>query len=226
MIQWGYALFLLLILCLVERGKNLLISTTYLGPASYFAEIALADEIRVEAYETYPKQTYRNRCRIVTANGLLSLTIPVVKVNGNHTLLKDIEISYNTKWQQLHWRAITAAYRHSPYFMFYEDALKPFYHKHYQSLLEFNQELTKTIMSLTGIHKELQFTTEFEKEVSEGFYDLRNAFSPKIPKEGKFPAYIQVFEERHGFQQDLSILDVLLNLGPESAAYLESIILQ
>ena len=207
----------------MKAVKKILLSTTYLGAASYFAEIATADGIGVEAFETYPKQTYRNRCRIVTANGLLSLTIPVVKVNGNHTLLKDIEISYHTKWQQLHWRAITAAYRHSPYFMFYEDALKPFYERRYQSLLEFNQELSKTVLNLAGINKALTLTEAYEKSVSKEITDLRNAFSPKMPFEKKLPTYIQVFEERNGFQQDLSIVDVLLNLGPETAAYLKSI---
>lgn len=203
--------------------KKILISTSYLGPVTYFAELATADEIIMEAYETYPKQTYRNRCRIITANGLLNLTIPVVKVHGNHTKIKDVKISFDTKWQQLHWRAITSAYRHSPFFMFYEDALAPFYQNKFDTLLQFNLELTNTVLKLAGFQKEIKFSNDFVKETPSEVTDLRNAFSPKTPVVEKLPAYIQVFEERHGFQHDLSIMDLLLNLGPETKTYLQKI---
>jgi hypothetical protein len=204
----------------MDTADAILISTAYLGPASYFARIAKADRIFIETKEHYIKQTYRNRCRIMTANGVLNLTIPVTKIDGNHTSIRNIEIAYHEKWQQLHWRAITAAYQHSPYFMFYEDALKPYYTKQFKSLLAFNLELTKTILDLTGIEKEINLTNDYYKVLPEGTTDLRDAFSPKVPLQKELPPYIQVFAERHEFQQDLSILDVLLNLGPQTSSYL------
>ncbi|MCB2220121.1 MAG: WbqC family protein [Bacteroidetes bacterium] len=204
----------------MDTADAILFSCAYLGPASYFACLARAEHVLIESKEHYIKQTYRNRCRIMTANGVLNLTIPVIKVNGNHTSIRNIEISYHEKWQQLHWRAITAAYQHSPYFMFYEDALKPFYTNHFKSLLAFNLELTKTILDLIGIEKEIKLTNDYYKNVPDGIKDLRDAFSPKVPLQKELPPYIQVFAERHEFQQDLSILDVLLNLGPETSSYL------
>ena len=104
----------------------LLIATSYLPPALYMAETAKADEIIIEAFETYTKQTCRNHCLIYGPNGRQTLSIPVIKVNGNHTITKDIRISTHQPWQKIHWRSIKTAYSNSPFFLFYQDYLSPF----------------------------------------------------------------------------------------------------
>lgn len=198
----------------------IVLSTAYLGPVGYFARLVQADEVIIEHKEHYIKQTWRNRCRIMTANGPLNLIIPVVKINGHHTKTGDVEISYTEKWQQLHWRAILAAYTHSPYFLFYRDALEPFYTKRFEKLFDFNQQLLFTIFKLIGVDKKIRITSEFRKEWPDGYIDLRNAFKPGVTTGTHNPPYMQVFEARHGFVPDLSILDLLLNLGPDTKVYL------
>ncbi len=205
----------------MNKQKAIVVSSTYLGPVSYFASLYGAKQIFIEAEEHYIKQTWRNRCRIATANGTLDLTIPVIKVNGNHTRMRDIEIAYSENWQRLHWRAIVSAYRHSPFFLFFEDHLRRFYTEKFTHLLNFNTQLTHTILQLAGISRDIQITDQFQTHLHDGKVDLRDAFSPKRSNPKQFPSYIQVFRERHSFIPDLSILDLLLNMGPETKAYLD-----
>ena len=200
-----------------------MLSTAYLGPVSYFAAISNANNIYIEAEEHYIKQTWRNRCRIMTANGPLNLTIPVIKVHGNHTKVKDIAIDYSENWQKIHWRAIMSAYQHSPYFQYYKDELTFFYTNKISHLLDFNLQLTKTIFTLVGINKDLYLSQTYQKVLSVDLLDFRNTFSPKKNNQMKFPPYIHVFRERHGFVPNLSILDLLLNMGPDTKSYLEKI---
>ena len=207
----------------MQSTHTLLLSTACFGPASYFAAIAGAGEVLIEANETYPKQTWRNRYRIATANGLLDLTVPVVKVNGNHTKISEILISEHEDWQKLHWRAIESAYKHAPFFMYYEDAIKPFYEEKQSGLLEFNLAVTKTILKLIGFSVEQKLTESYDHKPGGNITDLRTTFSPKKEPAINFPRYLQVFEERHEFQPNLSILDLLFNLGPETGQYLREV---
>ncbi len=194
-----------------------LLPTAYLPPIQWFVYFIAAERVFIEQHETYPKQTYRNRCEIATANGRLALTIPVIKVNGNHTKTKDIAISDHQNWQVLHWRALTAAYANSPYYMYYQDDLEPLYTMKFENLLDFNLVLNKKVMMLTGIEKEIELTSTYEFNPP-GVLDLRSEISPKITFD-KFPLpeYYQVFKERNGFIPGLSIIDLLFNMGPESA---------
>ncbi|MEZ5196167.1 MAG: WbqC family protein [Bacteroidales bacterium] len=203
--------------------KKILLSIAYLGPVEYFASIAKADEVIVEKQEHYIKQTYRNRCLIATTNGMQALTIPVVKVNGNRTQVKDIQIAYFEKWQMNHWRTIESAYSHAPYFLFYQDAIFPFYQKKFKFLFDFNHELLDLILDFIRIVIPISFTDKYQLPVNDGVLDLRNAFSPKKKTGLSFPRYIQVFEEKYGFLENLSILDLLFNEGPGAMAYLLSL---
>ena len=133
--------------------NNILLSTAYLGPIEYFASMSNAKEVTIEKQEHYIKQTYRNRCLIATANGIQSLTIPVIKVNGNRTKIKDIQIAYSEKWQLLHWRAIVSAYNHSPYFLYNKDILEPFYFKEFKFLFDFNFQLLEELLGVLEIDK-------------------------------------------------------------------------
>jgi len=206
----------------MNNRLKILLSTTYLGPIEYYVQFLRADRIIIEQEEHYSKQTYRNRCQILTANGVLSLVIPVIKVYGNHTKIKDIEISYTEKWQQNHWRAIETAYSNSPYFLYYQDELFTFYQEKFKTLLEFNNQLTELILNLIEVDKKIEFTDQYIADHNE-LNDLRNVYSPKKKSLIICPTYIQVFNDRFGFVPNLSIVDLLFNLGPESKSYLEKI---
>lgn len=198
----------------------MLLPLAYLPPVQYFAILVAADEVWIEQHETYPKQTFRNRCEIYSANGKLPLSIPVEKINGNHTMTRDIRISDHQNWQAAHWRAIRSAYANSPFFLYYQDEILPFYQKKFTGLLEFNLEILQKIMELTGTGKRLKLTQKFEKH-PEGILDFRREITPK---KGftffQLDSYYQTFEEKHGFIPGLSVIDLLFNLGEESLDYI------
>jgi len=206
------------------ENSSLILPTAYCGPAEYFALLAQwpREVCLIESMETYPKQTWRNRCTILTSQGLLNLSIPTKKPNGNHTVVQEVEIDNDSRWYQAHWRALTAAYNASPFFMYYQDELAPFYDGSYTGLLDFNMGLTTLLIKLLGIKVRLELTGTFTIPTSED--DFRYRLSPKKPPlYNHFPPYIQVFSETQKFQPNLSILDVLFNLGPDSGSYLRSI---
>jgi hypothetical protein len=207
----------------MNSSKSIILSTTYLGPIEYFAKVALNDDIILDPYENYIKQTYRNRCLIATANGKFPLIIPVNRPNGNHTKVKDVQISYFEKWQQLHWRTLNTAYSHSPFFLFYQDVFKPFYHKQYKYLVDFNEALFQTVLDLLKLKPQHSFSDKYIETIDLNSTDYRNSFSPKKKSETIFPNYIQVFEEKHGFIPNLSIIDLLFNEGPASIEYLRNL---
>jgi hypothetical protein len=207
----------------LSADDSIILSSFYLPPIVYFARIANAPSFKVDLYENYIKQTYRNRCHIYTANGLLALSIPVHKTNGNHTMVKDIQISYLDNWQVNHWRAIESAYNKSPFFLYYKDDLKRIYSNTYKYLWEFNKVLTDFLLKKLKLKKENTFTDDFVWP-SDGEEDLRYSIHPKIEQNDIiFPKYYQVFEPKFSFIPNLSIIDLLFNEGPESLSYLQQI---
>ncbi len=202
------------------KGTRVLISTAYLPPVHYFAIMAKADEVLIEQHETYPRQTYRNRCEIYSANGKIPLIIPVHKPGGNHTMTKDVLVSNHEKWQLLHWRAIKTAYANSPFFLYYKDELEHFFTENVNSLMDFNLRLTQEILDLIGLKVKISYTCEFVMK-PENALDYRWIITPKKPF-NEFPAkeYYQSFNEKHGFIPNLSIIDLLFNLGTEAEEYL------
>ncbi len=204
--------------------KNALFSTAYLPSIEYFVYILLSEKVSIEAHETYPKQTYRNRCYIYGSNGVESLHIPVIKPYGKSSKTKDVLISYDQKWQRNHRRAIHTAYRNSPFFIYYHDFLEPFYQKKIDRLIDYNFLLLNALFSEIGIEKNICFTNGFEKKITCGT-DFRTIISPKFKNRGQFRPlklshYDQVFEHKYGFAPNLSIIDLLFNKGPDTKEYL------
>lgn len=198
-----------------------LFSTAYFPCISYMARFLEDPSPVVEVYDTYHKQTYRNRCRVMTANGVESLSVPVVKVNGNHTMTKDVVISYKEHWQQVHRRCLESAYKASPYFDYYYDYLRPIFETRFERLIDMNDATLKTVLKILKTNKEIVHTTDYIHETEN---DFREAFSPKIiPESSVFPKYYQVFSAKFPFEPDLSILDLLFNEGPEALASIPSI---
>ncbi len=204
---------------MIEKGAVL--PLFYLPPVAWFSAFnANKPDIFIEAEEHFPKQTYRNRANIYSPDGVLSLVVPVVKGSKVHTKTKDVKISYDFRWQRLHWMSLEACYRRSAYFEYYEDALAPFYQKHYQYLFDFNEELLQLIIKSIKIAAPTQRTETYELTYGVEVLDLRHSFSSKKEYEGEQKLYFQVFEERHGFIKNLSILDLLFSQGPRTIDYL------
>jgi len=180
-----------------------LFPTAYLPPITYIAECLRSEEIVIEIFETYKKQTIRNHCNIYGPNGRQKLSIPVIKVNGNHTLTKDIRILYSQNWQSIHWRSIETAYNNSPFFLYYRDYFEPFYLKKFDFLIDFNTKLLEVIFIILRIEKEISFTDHFENRLND-HHDFILA------------QYNQVFSPKSGFLSNLSIIDLIFNMGPDA----------
>jgi hypothetical protein len=207
----------------MHKESTILLSTAYLPPIEYMALFIKYENVIIEKNETYPKQTYRNRCKIMSANGILKLPIPVNKPHGNNTKISEITISNTDLWSINHWRAINSAYSGSPFFLYYKDDLIKFYSGKYHNLLEFNTELINVLLSLIGVVCNLSYSKSFQlpNTISN---DFRFSISPKKENNSYFfKKYVQVFSNKYEFIPNLSIIDLLFNLGPETKDYLENI---
>lgn len=203
--------------------NQMLLSTAYLPPIEYFYYLVKSTPIFIEAYETYPKQTYRNRCNIFAPNGMQVLTIPVTKTNGNHTLTKNIKISSHTNWRLHHWKSLQTAYNTSAFFMFYKDELWKTMQYETSNLLDFNMHLLRFLMDEIGIKTSIRLTKDYHKEKND-LLDLRTSINPKHAKLSiNPPPYFQVHQDKFGFMANLSILDLLFSEGPNTLSYLQSI---
>lgn len=208
-----------------ELYKSPILSTAYFPPVEYMAHFVINDSVTIETKETYPKQTYRNRCRIMTANGCLDLTVPVLKPSGNSSKTDEIEILYQERWNTNHWRAILSAYSNSPFFLYYQDELESFFGTTTKNLVEHNNAILMKLLEILEIDCVVNFTEEFIP-LDQYSKDFRFSISPKAKSHStKYSEYIQVFSERLTFSPNLSILDLIFNMGPESKSYLKSVAL-
>ena len=186
----------------------------------WYQKLNRYDECLIERHESFIKQTYRNRMIIPTTNGPLSLTIPT-----NHDTsmaMKDIRISDHANWRHVHWNALLSAYGESPFFEYYQDDIRPFYEKKYEFLFDFNMEITEKMIELLDIRPKISVTDEYYPKKSEAF-DFRDAIRPKKPlPDPEFvpERYYQVYEQKHGFLPNMSILDLLFNEGNEAIFHL------
>jgi hypothetical protein len=202
-------------------GKTVLLSTAYLAPIEYYLQMTNHPQVIIEKYCNYTKQTYRNRCIIASANGLQTLSIPIVKPDSPKCFTKDIRIAEHGNWRHLHWNAIVSAYNSTPFFEYYADNFQPFYEKQQSFLFDFNEELRELICQLLDIALTLSYSSEYISRTNAGELDLREAIHPK--KEAftqDLKPYYQVFETKYGFQPNLSIIDLLFNMGPEAILFL------
>ncbi len=195
------------------HDSDLIVSSAYLAPVTQFACMVAGKNTIIECFDNYEKQSYRNRCSILTANGVQDLTIPVEKTSK--TLMKDVRISMHDDWQIKHWRAIESAYNSSPFFEYYADDFKPFYEKKWSFLFDFNQEIQQTALQLLDTDITIKHTINYQT-FTENLVDLRQQVHPKKKLDFNFKKYYQVFDLKFGFTPNLSIIDLLFNMGPES----------
>lgn len=201
---------------------ELLIHPTYFPSIATFAML-VQHEVVWEAHDNFQKQTYRNRCYICTDKGKHMLNIPIQHVGGEEGRQKyvDVRMDNSYGWKKIHWRTLETAYRTSPFFEFFEDDIKPLFEGKEESLFDFNMKTIEIIGGCLGIEIPKEKTTTYELQPSE-VRDLRFLVNAKNEKDFGLELYPQVFEERHGFIANLSILDLLFNEGTQTLDYLKS----
>jgi hypothetical protein len=205
---------------------NSILSISYLGPVQYYSKFILCEKVLIEKEEHYCKQSYRNRCIILAANGLQTLVIPVLKDSGKKIKTKDIKIDNHFEWQKNHWRSIESAYNASPYFEFYKDDLAPFFNKKYNYLFDFDLELLNTMLELIKMNKNYILTGQYYNGGNNKYNDYREAIHPKKRMQRpdiyfKPKPYYQIFSERFAFKPNLSIIDLLFMEGPDTKSIIE-----
>ena len=197
-------------------GNSAYLSTAYLGPVQQYVKMAQYGAIYMEREENYIKQTYRNRCVLAAANGPLTLSVPIVKPDELKCPTKDIRISDHGNWRHLHWNALVSAYNMSPFFEYYADDFAPFYERRFTFLFDFNEALRQLICGLIDLQPQVHYTDCYQPVVN---HDFREPIRPRRPKPDMAfqpVPYYQVFQEKFGFLPNLSIVDLLFNMGPES----------
>jgi len=200
-----------------------LLSSTYFGPVQWYQKLNRYDTCLIEQHDHFVKQTYRNRCVIAATNGLQTLSIPVEKFEGAKCEMRDVRISDHANWRHQHWYALQSAYGESPFFEYYEDDIRPFFERKWVFLYDFNWEITLKMCELIDIMPWMRRTDSYELEPSEGVIDFRETIRPKHPgrdDEFKPRTYYQVYQQKYGFQPNLSVLDLLFNQGNESVLFL------
>lgn len=219
----------------MEPGnKRVLLSSAYLAPVQYFTKLVDYDEVWIELSEHFLKQSYRNRCIILTANGPQGLSVPVADGSNSKRIIRDVAISYDHPWQKLHWKAIVSAYNNAPFFEYYADSFSPFYHeKKWQFLTDFNRDIQSVVLEELNLKSDIRVTETFlpPTGIPAGTDDFRHSIHPKTNRQtidDRFvPAvYMQVFQEKFGFAPNLSILDLLFNEGPMAVDILKSSIVK
>ena len=206
-----------------------LLSTTYFGPVQWYQKLYRHEGVQIEQWESFLKQTYRNRCLIATTQGIQALTVPVER--GTSQQIRDIRISDHGNWRHLHWNALMSAYGESPFFEYYQDDIRLFFEGRWAYLFDFNEAIREKMCELLDIQPKVTFSSTYHHPADISLTshllpltsDYREAINPKHPQpdpEFEPKPYYQVYQQKHGFLPNLSILDLLFNMGPESIFYL------
>ncbi|MGN7821154.1 WbqC family protein [Chitinophaga sp. 22536] len=202
---------------MTENAKSgaLLIESQYFPPISFYKTLINHDILQIEKYEHYQKLSYRNRCYLAGPNGRMILSVPLTRGKNQRTLMKDVRISNEERWQSLHWKTLVSAYRRSPWFEYYEEDMQGLFEKQFSFLLDWNMACFEWVNNKLGLSPVIQFTDSYQKVVP-GVTDARDRILPNAPTPEDAPQYTQVFQERVGFLPDLSILDLLFCEGKQS----------
>jgi len=203
-------------------NKQVVLSSHYFPCIAYFKLMLKHKYVVLDLGEYFIKQSYRNRCVIYTSNGCLALSVPVIR--KNKTAVKEVVLDTSIDWKKSHWRAISSAYNSSPFFEFYKEDLKRVFFENHKTLPELNIVLLNHICQEIGLTTNI-VTSKRYVELSNLKVDCRNSLNAKkdFTEAINYPRYIQIFEEKHGYISNLSILDLLFHEGPETLNYLKAL---
>jgi WbqC-like protein family len=206
-----------------KKNSTAILSTAYLAPIQYYSKLLNYSSCIIEHHEHFTKQTFRSRCDIYSPNGIKTLSVPLVKRNHRQAV-KDLKISYDYDWQKLHWRTLESSYRRSPFFEYFEDDLQLYFHdKKFNFLTDLNEALQQEILQLLKLKANYSFSTEYKDTFADAD-DYRTIIEPKANKNADAlfepKIYSQVFETKHGFIPNLSILDLLFNQGSRAKEFI------
>ncbi len=204
---------------------SILLEIQYLAPVQYYTKLLKYPKITIEQHENYRKGSFRNRCCIATANGVLPLSIPLQKGKNQQTNIREIKIDNTNNWQLMHWRSICTAYGKSPFFEYYQDELFPIYENKKDFLFDFCLEAQAIVLEILQFSPAIKLSELYQKEVDISTLDFRNKLLPKNYQNTEDPhfkeiPYLQVFGDRLGFLPNLSILDLLFCTGTEALSYI------
>lgn len=204
---------------------NTILHPTYFPNVAHFVSMVHADTLLFEVQDNYQKQTYRNRAYVYGANGKLALNVPIKHSHKNRQLYKDVKIVNESPWQVQQWKSLQSAYRTSPFFEYYEDEIAPLFHTKQNYILDFNFKCLEVIFECLQLELNYTTTSEYQSNPS-NCIDNRHLVNARKEKEYPFEPYTQVFANKHGYINNLSILDLLFNKGTNAVTYLNSQSLQ
>jgi hypothetical protein len=194
----------------------MLIELHYLPSVPYFSQFLQSGTLILETCEHYQKNSFRNKTQIATAQGRVTLSIPLQKGKNQQQSIKEVRISYSENWQKQHWETIRSSYNRSPFFEHYEAHFHRFYHQEFEYLFDYNKELLDLLLKLWKITDKVALAETKEYfNITDGIGDMRNKLNPKTTPEITQARYPQIFEERTGFLSNLSTIDLLFCLGPK-----------
>ena len=210
--------------------KKAIVESQYCGSILYYHLLSTFDEVVIDGSENFIKGSYRNRCYILGANGRLRLSIPLAKGKDQKRAMKDVLISNDYRWQQIHWQSLCSAYRTSSYFEYYEHEFEEIYTKKFDRLFDFNKILDGKIRAILKLDYLVSETEDYQKDdawYKEDIVVYRNQLDPRKPfvsgnNQFSFEKYYQVFSNKLPFEANLSILDLIFNLGPTAREYLDN----
>ena len=190
-------------------NKKIILPSSYFAPIAYYSILLKNSNFVIDIHEKYVKQSIRNRCTIFSTNGSLNLSVPKIRKNSSKSIIKDIKISYAEPWQKIHWKTIITCYNSSPFFEFYRDKFESIYRKKEKYLIDFNYKTLSLMLEIFNAKKKIVLSNKYETNHlsdfrSFSFYTNEDTY------------YDQVFSENLGFISNLSIIDLLFNLGPQS----------
>jgi hypothetical protein len=201
---------------------NILLHPTYFPSISHFVAMSQSDGILFEIEDNFQKQTNRNRTYIYSPNGIQLLNIPVKHSKANHQGTKDIQVDFDADWQKQHYKSLETAYRGSPFFEFFEDDIRPFFEKKHKFLLDLNLESLEIISKCLRIKFDYSTTTEYATTVDPSIISDCRYLADGKKDPSSFEGYTQVFDDKHGFINNLSVLDLLFNEGKFTLDYLQN----
>lgn len=205
---------------------NLLIEYQYFGSINYINTLFHFSNIEFEVYESFQKMSFRNRMVLAGSNGLVTLSVPLEKGRDQKQPIRDVRISYSLPWQQLHWRTIESCYNRSPFYEFYRDGLERIFTARPVYLLDLNRDIQQWLWKVLKVPAGFSETSSYQTQIPENSFDARNRWMPKNFQSGDGSIrYRQVFEDRIGFQPNLSILDLLFCMGPSAHSLLKGNVL-